>query len=38
MNIESKSYQLENLERKLPNEIDGLNIAKRKSLYGAMFI
>ena len=36
MDIETKSFQLENIERKLPHCIDGLMITRRKILYVSM--
>lgn len=36
LKIETKQYQLENIERKIPHVIDGLMITRRKVLFGAM--
>jgi DNA topoisomerase-2 len=36
--IDTKAYMLDNIKRKLPHTIDGLNPARRSLLYGAMLI
>lgn len=36
LNTNTKEYQLDNIQRKLPHEIDGLNPARRKVLCGSI--
>ena len=36
LNIDTKSYQQDNLVRKLPNAIDGFIIGRRKAVYGGI--